>query len=137
MTDDLQGLKGYFEKDGFAAENGMELLELRRGFAKTRCRIEPRHMNNVGLVHGGAVFTLAAFAFGAASRTGGKVAVGVNTSLTFLKGTRSGILFAEATEVSRTRKLSVCSVQVTNDSGELVALFQGTAYITDEPFPVR
>jgi acyl-coenzyme A thioesterase PaaI-like protein len=31
--------------------------------------------------------------------------------------------------------LSVCTVRVTNDAGELVALFQGTAYIKDEPFP--
>jgi hypothetical protein len=26
-------------------------------------------------------------------------------------------------------------VQVTDDAGELIALFQGTAYIKDEPFP--
>ena len=36
---------------------------------------------------------------------------------------------------SRSRRLSVCTVRVTNDAGELVALFQGTAYIKDEPFP--
>jgi hypothetical protein len=31
--------------------------------------------------------------------------------------------------------LSVCTVRVTNDAEELVALFQGTAYIKNEPFP--
>ena len=113
----------------------MRLVELRPGFAKTCFTVENRHMNNVGMVHGGAIFTLAAFAFGAAARSGGKVAVGVNTNLSFLKATRSGTLYAEATEISRSRKLSVCTVRVTNDAGELVAFFQGTAYITDEPFP--
>jgi acyl-CoA thioesterase len=44
-------------------------------------------------------------------------------------------LYAEATEVSRSRKISTCTVRVTNDTGELIALFQGTAYIKDEPFP--
>jgi hypothetical protein len=28
-------------------------------------------------------------------------------------------------------------VRVTNDAGELVALFQGTAYIKDETFPLE
>ena len=52
-----------------------------------------------------------------------------------LKATRSGNLYAEAREVSRSRKISTCTVQVTNDAGDLVSLFQGTAYIKDEPFP--
>ena len=135
MLHDLEAIKHHFENDGFAAESGMRLVELRPGFAKTSLQVEQRHMNNVGMVHGGAIFTLAAFAFGAAAKTGGKVAVGVNTSLSFLQSSRSGTLYAEATEISRSRKLSVCTVRVTNDAGELVALFQGTAYIKDEPFP--
>jgi acyl-CoA thioesterase len=135
MTDNLETLKRHFENDGFATANGMRLLELRPGFAKTCVAVDERHMNNVGLVHGGAIFTLAAFAFGAASRTAGQSTVGVSTNISFLKPTRSGTLYAEATEVSRSRRLSVCTVRVTNDAGELVALFQGTAYIKDEPFP--
>ena len=97
--------------------------------------MEDRHFNSTGTVHGGAIFTLADFAFGAASKTGGKVAPAISTNMSFLKATRSGTLYAEATEISRSRKLSVCTVQVTNDAGELVALFQGTAYIKEEPFP--
>lgn len=135
MTNPFDSIKHHFENDRFAASSGMRLVELRPGFAKTCLNVEERHLNNVGTVQGGAIFTLADFAFGAASKTGGKVAVAVNTNLSFLKATRSGTLFAEATEISRSRKLSVCTVHVTNDAGELVALFQGTAYIKDEPFP--
>ncbi len=135
MPDNFDAIKHHFENDRFAAASGMRLVELRPGFAKTSLTVEDRHLNNVGTVQGGAIFTLADFAFGAASKTGGKVAVAVNTNLSFLKATRSGTLHAEATEISRSRKLSVCTVQVTNDAGELVALFQGTAYIKDEPFP--
>jgi acyl-CoA thioesterase len=135
MPDDFKAVKQYFENDRFAASNGMRLVELRPGFAKTSLAVEGRHLNNVGTVQGGAIFTLADFAFGAASKTGGKVAVAISTNLSFLKPTQSGMLYAEATEVSRSRKLSVCTVRVTNDAGELVALFQGTAYIKEEPFP--
>ena len=135
MSDNLDTIKQHFENDRFATSNGMRLVELRPGFAKTSLQVEDRHLNSIGTVHGGAIFTLADFAFGAAVKTGGKVAPAISTNLSFLKATRSGTLYAEATEISRSRKLSVCTVRVTNDAGELVALFQGTAYIKDEPFP--
>ncbi len=135
MPPDLESVKHYFENDRFARANGMKLIDLRPGFAKTTLIIEDRHLNNVGTVQGGAIFTLADFAFGAASKTGGKVAVAISANISFLRATRSGTLYAEATEISRSRKLSVYTVRVTNDAEELVALFQGTAYIKDEPFP--
>ncbi len=135
MSNNLETIKHYFENDRFAAANGMKLVELRPGFAKTSLQVDDRHLNSIGTVHGGAIFTLADFAFGAAVKTSGKAAPLINSNISFLKATRSGTLYAEATEISRSRKLSVCTVRVTNDAEELVALFQGTAYIKDEPFP--
>jgi len=137
MSSNFTAIKHHFENDRFAMANGMRLLELRRGFAKTSLEVEQRHLNSVGTLHGGAIFTLADFAFGAAVKTGGTVAPLVSTSLSFLRPTRSGTLYAEATEISRSRKLAVCTVRVIDDEGELVALFQGTAYITDSPFPAE
>jgi acyl-CoA thioesterase len=134
MASNLEAMKHLFENDRFATSSGMRLVELRPGFAKTRLQVEERHLNSIGTVQGGVIFTLADFAFGVAVKTGGKVAPAISTNLSFLKATRSGTLYAEATEISRSRKLSVCTVRVTNDAGELVALFQGTAYITDESF---
>jgi acyl-CoA thioesterase len=137
MSHNLEAIKHHFENDHFAATNGMRLMELRPGFAKTALTIEDRHLNNVGTVQGGAIFTLADFAFGAAAKTGGKVAVAVSANLSFVKAARSGTLYAEATEVARSRKISTCTVRVTDDTGKLIALFQGTAYIKDEPFPTE
>jgi len=137
MPQDLELLRRHFENDRFAAANGMRLVELRPGYAKTTLQVEDRHLNNLGTVQGGAIFTLADFAFGVAAKTGGKAAVAVNAAISFLRATRAGALVAEATEVSRSRRLSVCTVRVTNDAGQLVALMQGTAYIKEEPFPTE
>jgi len=137
MPQDLESLRRHFENDRFAAANGMRLVELRLGYAKTTLQVEDRHLNNLGTVQGGAIFTLADFAFGVAAKTGGKAAVAVNAAISFLRATRAGALVAEATEVSRSRRLSVCTVRVTNDAGQLVALMQGTAYIKEEPFPTE
>ena len=135
MSNDLNVIKNYFENDRFAASSGMRMVELRPGFARTSLEVEDRHLNSVGIVQGGAIFTLADLAFAMACNSAGKVAVAVSTNLSFLKATRSGTLVAEATEVARSRRISTCTVRVTDNAGELIALFQGTAYIKDEPFP--
>ena len=132
---DLEAIKRHFENDRFAASSGMRLVELRPGFARTSLEIEDRHLNSVGIVQGGAIFTLADLAFAMACNSRGKVAVAISTNLSFLKATSLRHAFAEATEVARSRKISTCTVRVTDGEGELVALFQGTAYIKDEPFP--
>ena len=134
-TSDLEAVKRHFENDRFAATSGMRLLELRAGAAKASLTIEDRHLNSVGIVQGGAIFTLADLTFAMACNSGGHVAVAIATKLAFLKATRSGTLHAEAIEVARSKRISTCTVRVTNDAGELVALFQGTAYIKDEQFP--
>jgi acyl-CoA thioesterase len=135
MSNELDVIKRYFENDRFAASSGMRLVELRPGFARTSLEIEDRHLNSVGIVQGGAIFTLADLAFAMACNSAGKVAVAVSTNLSFLRATRSGTLYAEATEVARSRKISTCTVRVIDNAGELIALFQGTAYVKDEPFP--
>ncbi len=135
MEDRFTIIRKCFEKDHFAATSGVVLEELGDGFAKAKLTVEERHLNGVGIVQGGAIFTLSDFAFAVASNTGGRVAVAVSTNLSFFKATTSGTLFAEAREVSRSRKLSACSVRVTDDGGNLVALFQGTAFIKDTLFP--
>ncbi len=135
MPNNLEAIKRRFENDRFAAFSGMRLLELRPGFARTSLEIEDRHLNSVDIVQGGAIFTLADLAFAMACNSRGKVAVAVSTNISFLKAIRSGTLYAEATEVARSRKISTCTVRVADGDGELIALFQGTAYIKDEPFP--
>ena len=132
MSCDLETVRLRLEKDNFAATSGIVLVELRLGYGKAQMKIEPRHQNGIGIVQGGAIFTLADFAFAVAANSAGRVAVGVNTNISYLKAARSGTLWAEATEISRSRRISTCTVRVTDDAGELIALFQGTAYIKDE-----
>jgi len=68
-------------------------------------------------------------AFAAASNSHGPLAVGCQTDVTWFKAVSSGRLTAVAEEIVRTRKLSTCVVRVTDEQGELVALFKGIAYI--------
>ena len=120
-------------KDRFAKQCGIELVSVEAGRACTRMRVTAEHLNSVGIVQGGAIFTLADFAFAAASNSHGTVAVAINVSISFLKATSSGILTAEAKETSRNPKLGTYTVDVRDETGELVATFQGMVYRKTTP----
>lgn len=132
-TADLSLVRRMLRRDRFAAAQGITLVEVREGYARARMRLTPRHMNGVGVAQGGAVFTLADFAFAAASNSHGTVAVGLDTSMTFVRAGTAGLLTADAREVVVSRRVSVCEVQVTDEAGALVALFRGTAFRKEEP----
>jgi acyl-CoA thioesterase len=131
----MSSLSEYFRNDRFATCNGMEMVEIRPGYARARMTVGPQHLNSVGVVQGGALFTLADLAFAGACNAAGKLAVGVTMNISCVQATQSGTLTAEAVEIARSRRISTCSVRVVNDRDELVAIFQGTAYIKDAPFP--
>jgi acyl-CoA thioesterase len=129
---DLETLKSYFGKDEFARICGIEFIEAADGRAVTRVSIGDMHKNGIGLAHGGLVFTLADMAFAAAAHTRGRVAVSVNSSITYIKAARGGTLEAVAEEVSRNTRLASYSVNVMDGTGEVVAHLQGLAYVKDQ-----
>lgn len=131
---DLTTTIDYFRShDRFARHSGIELLDARPGWAKVQMKVQEYHFNGAGTVHGGAIFTLADFAFAVASNSHGQLAMGINTATSFLKAATSGTLYAEAEELSRSRRLGSYQVRITDDQQQLVALFQGTVYRKDQP----
>ena len=129
-------LQRFFKNDQFAERSNIELLSVSPGQARAKMSLHPHHLNGYGTVQGGAIFTLADFAFAAASNSHGTVAVAINVSITFMKAARTGALWAEAREMSRNFKLGSYTVEVKDDQGELVALFQGLAYRKSEKIPM-
>ena len=124
----MENLKRYFKNDKFAARCDIELLSVSSGQARAKMTVHPHHCNALGMVQGGAIFTLADFAFAAAANSHGTVAVAINVSITFMKAVTAGTLWAEAREISKNFKLGSYTVEVKDDHGDLVALFQGMAY---------
>lgn len=129
----MEIIKKFFsEEDKFAKYCGINLIEVDVGWAKTSMKIEPHHMNGAKTVHGGAIFTLADFAFAVASNSHGLLAMGINTNVSFVKAATTGTLYAEASEQSINPKLASYSVLVTDDAGDTVAIFQGMVYRKNE-----
>ncbi len=124
----MEKIRNFLGQDQFAKHNGIELLEINQGTAKAEMKITKEHLNGIGIVHGGAIFALADFAFAAASNSHGNIAVAINVNISFLKAASKGILTAKAQEVSLNPKLATYSVRITDDNNELIASFQGMVY---------
>ncbi len=121
-------IKEFFKKDRFARSLGIRIEEVGVGKARVSLEVKEEHLNGVDLVHGGTIFTLADFAFAVASNSHGRVAVGINASISYISPARGGVLFAEAREVSRNPKLGVYEVRVSDIEDRTIALFQGMVY---------
>lgn len=121
-----------FEKDLFAKSSGIELSEVLPGYAKAVMKITENHLNAVGVVQGGAIFTLADFAFAVASNSRGKIALAIDAEISFFKSVSRGTLTAEAREISLHNKLGTYVIDVSTENGELIAHFKGTVYRKSE-----
>jgi len=124
----MDAMKKFVQKDAFARHIGVEVLEHGKGTARARMEIGNNHLNSAGMVHGGAIFSLADAVFSIASNSHGTLAVAINVSISFFKAATGGTLFAEAEEVSINPKLATYLITVTDDAGNKIALFQGTVY---------
>lgn len=124
----MEDQNDFFTKDTFARGAGIELLEVSPGKARVKMEVRAIHLNSHGTVHGGAIFTLADAAFALASNSHGVPAAAINASIAYMKSARSGTLFADAVEYSKNPKLATYIVDVTDERGEKIAIFQGMVY---------
>ncbi len=125
----MEYVKEFFDtRDRFAKFVGIEIVEVNKGRAKVKLEIREEHLNGVNIIHGGVLFSLADYAFAIASNSHGNVAVAINSTISFIKAVDRGTIFAEAIEISKNPKLGIYKADVTHESGELLAVFQGMVY---------
>jgi acyl-CoA thioesterase len=114
--------------DHFAEALGIQLLEAKDGYSKVTMKVEKKHTNALGFTHGGAIFSLADYAFAHACNFGDNVAVAVQVSINFLKPSVEGdVLTAEATRVSDGKTMGLYQVTVRNQD-KTIAYFTGLAF---------
>lgn len=124
----LNKIKKFFEKDRFCAYNGIKIVEAKPGYAITKLEVTENHLNGVGVIQGGAIFTLADFAFAVASNTQGQVTLSINANINFFKSTNSKTVIAEAKEVSSNNKIVNYNVDVFDENKELLARVNVSGY---------
>ena len=124
----MDSMESFIDQDRYARYLGVEICQWGEGTARAKLVLKDHHLNSVNTVHGGVVFSLADSAFSVASNSHGTVAVAIQVCISFFQAVSGGTLYAEAREVSRNPKLATYMIEVTDDSGSLLGVFQGTVY---------
>lgn len=116
---------------------GMELLSCEPGLAVMRMRVKPLHLNGHQICHGGFIFTLADSTFAFACNSHNKNTVAAGCSIEFLRPAHEGdVLTCDGVEQTLSGRHGIYDMRVTNQRGEVVALFRGkSAQIAGTVFP--
>jgi acyl-CoA thioesterase len=118
-------------RDSASQTLGMELEDVRPGYARLRMTVRADMLNGHGTCHGGIVFALADSAFAFACNSRGVVTVASGCSVEFLAPAREGDeLVAVATERSLEGRNGVYDVDVRTADERLVATFRGRSAAT-------
>ncbi|MCL4489359.1 MAG: hydroxyphenylacetyl-CoA thioesterase PaaI [Chloroflexi bacterium] len=122
-------IRRHLENDPFAKSLGIELVEIHEGYAKCAMTVRPEMVNAHGSAHGGALFSLADFAFAVACNSHGRVAVALEVKINYLEAVLPGTrLIAEAKEEALGGRIGLYHLTVTEESGKIVASCHATAY---------
>ncbi|MBU3062276.1 hydroxyphenylacetyl-CoA thioesterase PaaI [Nocardia sp. NEAU-G5] len=118
----------------FAADNasralGIEITEMRPGYAATTMTVTDHMVNGYAITHGGYVFLLADTTFALACNSFGQTAVAAHADIRFLRPTRAGdTLTAVANMRNRHGRNGIYDVTVTGPDGA-IAEFRGDSRV--------
>ncbi|MDR5682827.1 MAG: PaaI family thioesterase [Armatimonadota bacterium] len=122
-----------FRADPYARLLGMEVEDVRPGWARVSMELGPQHRTFHGVVHGGAIFSLADAAFAVASNSHDRRAVALSVNVHFHRVPAPGRLVAECSEEHLGRTVASYRVEVRDAQGRRVATMQGLVYRRDVP----
>ncbi|MDZ7761769.1 MAG: PaaI family thioesterase [Desulfovermiculus sp.] len=123
------------DKEPLARSFHMRLVDLELGYSKVEMDYDPGSMANMyNRAHGGAIFALIDEAFETASQTRGTIAVALNVNVTYVSSPDAATtMWAEAREISCTRKTATFEIKVTDENQNLIAACQAVVYRTGKP----
>lgn len=119
---------------GFLKYIGAEVLDCVDGYAQLAFEVKPHHQQHMGVVHGGAIATLADHTgwYAVISKLEqGFTSVTIEIKINYLKPASGDILRAEAKVVNRTKRTAFATIEIFSKD-LLVAYATGTYAIIDE-----
>jgi len=118
----IEEVREFFAGDRFATEAcRAAIVSAGRGHAVCEMTLEKIHLNAMGNVMGGAIFTLADFALAVACNIGEAPTVSVSNTIEFLSTAKGNRLIAECSTDKSGRSIGYYTVEIKDDLGTPVA----------------
>lgn len=128
-TSSLEEIRTFFANDRFASDAcGCEVLEASKGHGVCAFDIGPQHINAMGNVMGGAIFTLADFALAVACNVGEPPTMSVQSSIEYFSVAKGKRLIATADADRSGRNLGFYTVNIEDELGTKVARMTATCF---------
>ena len=127
LEKEMLGRLGLME-NMFSRYNFYEAESVGPDRAVYRLDIRPESRNPYGMVHGGAMYTMADDAAGAAAHSDGRYYVTQSGTLHFLRNQSRGVIRAEASVRHRGRTTCLVDVDITGEEGALLATGEFTYF---------
>ena len=120
--DYLQQAKEFFKSEGYAIETtGIVIEHAEPQNAVCSLTVADKHKNGVGVVMGGAIYTLADFTFAVAANVGQPLTVTLEGQMTYLRPVKSGKLTAETFCEKAGEKTCSYRVDIRDQDGKYIA----------------
>ena len=130
---DCEKLKEFLNSnDSFCRYCGIRLTRVAPGEADAELKITSDMLNSRNVVQGGAIMTLADFAFAGAANAMGRTTVSTGVATNFLRPGSGKKLVAHAKKIHHGKKTCLYQVYVVNDEEKLVASVNVTGFTVDE-----
>lgn len=117
--------------NAFSNYNHIVLESVEPDKAVFQLDIQPNSRNAYGLVHGGAIYTLADNAAGVAALTDGRFYVTQNSSFNFFRNQAQGIVRAVAHIRHRSDSTCLAEVEILGENNHLLAIGEFTFFCVD------
>lgn len=127
--DELEQVRTRFADDRFATDNGAVIEAIDNCYAKCSMMIEDKHKNAIGIVMGGAIFTLADFTFAVASNWNKKPTVTLTSQISYIGKAKGNQLISEAKCIKEGRSTCFYVVDVVDNLDNKVASVTINGYV--------
>jgi acyl-CoA thioesterase len=125
--------KHLLSREGTGPAWGIEIKEVRKGYARIAMTVRADMLNGHAIAHGGMIFALADTAFAYACNSRNVSTVAQAASIVFLAQAKEGErLVAEAREQALSGRSGVYAVTVSAADGRKIAEFQGLSRRLDQ-----
>lgn len=126
----LEEIKSMFGNDRFVKLAGIVIDSISPDAAVCSMDIKDDHLNAMDNPQGGAIYTLADFAFAVAANSSGNPTVTLNGTIHYMSASKGKRLIAAASAKSSGKRVCVYEVLVTDETGAKIAFCSFAGYVT-------
>ena len=122
-----------YDQDAFSQWLGIEIVDVSEGYCQLKMKVRKEMLNGFHIAHGGIAYSLADSALAFASNSHGRKSLSVETSISHMVAIKAGDrLTAMTQELSRSDKIGIYLITITNNENQEIANFKGTVYRTSK-----